>query len=120
MSRRALTIEEQRAADKLKAVFKEAKAKNGSTYEAAANSLGWSAGNLSQYLNGHIPLNIEALLKICSIIPDANAFDIYPELFKGIETNFCSDPKGITKLFYSLDEEMQNAIMKIIQLSADR
>lgn len=112
--RRDLTPAEIRAADKLKAEFKSRKKELGLTYEEAASKLGWTPSNLSHYLNKNIPINMEALIKICSLMPGVNAKHIYPELFTHHDLSIMSDPDDILESFYSLDKAMQDAIKLMI------
>ena len=84
--RRPLTKQEVLAAQKIKRAFNEKKNSLGLTQESAAEKLGWTQGGLGQYLNAKIPLNVEALLKICNLI-QTNPSNIYPEITKGIGVN---------------------------------
>ena len=113
-TRRELTESEIKAADRLKSEFRSKKNLHGLTYETAAAQLGWSTGNLNQYLNKHIPLNMAALIRICGLIPGASPEAIYPELFEGVTGNYTNDPDKLLRDFYSLDEEMQKSIKTII------
>ncbi len=71
--RRELTSEEQAECARLKAVFekrqKEAKDQGSRlTQESLGNAIGWRSGQsaVNQYLNGKVPLNLEALLKFAT------------------------------------------------------
>ncbi|WP_312669700.1 LexA family transcriptional regulator [Stutzerimonas nitrititolerans] len=71
--RRELTSGEQAECARLKAIFekrqKEAKDQGVRiTQESLGNSIGWKSGQsaVNQYLNGKVPLNLEALLKFAA------------------------------------------------------
>jgi transcriptional regulator with XRE-family HTH domain len=73
MPAKELTQRQKEDAVRLKAAFKawqsDRKAKGlPFSQEVIVDSLGFGQSALSQYLNGHIPLNAEALLKICHLI----------------------------------------------------
>lgn len=103
------------AAKKLKAAFRETKPQHKMTYDDVAEKMGITTGAVSHYFNGVNALNVEALLRICELIPGAVAKDIYPELFVGIKSLPSDDPKGILNKFYSLDEDLQSAILTMIE-----
>ncbi len=71
--RRELTSEERAECARLKAIFekrqKEARDQGARmTQETLGNSIGWRSGQsaVNQYLNGKVPLNLEALLKFAA------------------------------------------------------
>lgn len=64
MPAQPLTNEQKADAARLKAIYQSKKAKLGLTQISLAAECGWeSQGTVSQYLNGKIPLNLEAALK---------------------------------------------------------
>lgn len=68
-SRRQLSIAEQEAAHRLKALWDEAKRPKQLTQERVAFDFGWKQQSaVSQYLNGVIPLNLDALLKFSALL----------------------------------------------------
>lgn len=84
MSRRKLTSEEARAAERLTALFLAQKEKTGLSQLALALACGWQTqGTVSQYLLGKIPLNAEAVVRFANFfkVPPA---EIYPELASGL------------------------------------
>ncbi len=67
----ALPLSPEQLADaaRLKAVYMEKKRELGLTQESLASACGWeSQGSVSQYLNGKIPLNVEAAVKFAKAL----------------------------------------------------
>jgi hypothetical protein len=81
--RRELSEEEHAEAGRLKLAFEKAKKNKPELSQAVlADLVGWANQSaISQYLNGHIPLNIEALMRICPHI-DADPYGISPRLMR--------------------------------------
>ncbi len=112
IQRRPLTAEEKAEAQRLKAAwtqFKYARQLQGSavTQKWLADQCGWSGQSaVSQFLNGTTPLNLDALMKICTAIgadpkrvsPRLTLFS--PEQMAGYSTNMSdrlqSSPAGDT------------------------
>lgn len=102
---RFISAEQARAADRLKALW-NAKKKGKVSQENASMELGWSGSALSQYLNGHIALNLPALVRLSAYLgvqPD----EIYPELAAELTGDLPLQDKGINQ-FYLYE------VMKII------
>ena len=112
--RRELTASEVAAAARLKAEFEATKPTHGLTYERMAIQLGWTASAPSHYMNGHVPINMEALIRMCALIPGANPRRVFPELFEGIPFSFDDDPEGLLDSFYAISPELQQSILTII------
>lgn len=73
MPAQPLTAEQKADAAKLRSLFLEWQAKQGDagkkvSQEQASEALGFGQSALNQYLNGRIPLNPEAALKIANLI----------------------------------------------------
>ncbi len=82
--RRALTAEEVAAAVRLRAVWVRHKEATGMTQEGLALECGWKQQSAaSQYLNGSIPLNFDALFKLSAVLKVPPA-EIFPELAKSL------------------------------------
>ncbi|QBC44443.1 helix-turn-helix domain-containing protein [Iodobacter fluviatilis] len=78
--RRQLSEEEQAEALRLKLAFEKKKEKTGISQAILADLVGWSNQSaISQYFNGHIPLNLEALIRLCPHL-DADPYIISPRL----------------------------------------
>lgn len=89
MATTQLTHDQQQDAARLKQHFQEWQRRRKhaglpSSQEAASDLLGFNQSALSQYLNGRIPLNLQALLTFCKVI-EANPADISPRLTKIVE-----------------------------------
>lgn len=111
--RRDLTSAEKAASERLKAEFKEKKKEHKLTYEKLAALCGWSTSNITQYFNGHIPLNMESLVKICAQIK-IDPQSIFPEMFEGVSYVINIDDNELLSKFNRLDPSMQDAIRKMI------
>lgn len=79
--RSKLTNEQLAAAARLKRVWDAQKKQMGLTQEGVAARFGWdSQSTVSQYLNGRIPLNVQAVIRFCRLL-NVDEQEIYPELF---------------------------------------
>lgn len=67
-NRRPLTEREQRRAARAKAFWLEKKRRERLTQDDANTALGWSPSTFGQYINGRIPMNLEATLKIAEYL----------------------------------------------------
>lgn len=91
--RRKLTPEEEADAHRLQKEWARKK-KDGMTQEAVSAMCGWeSQSAFSQYLNGVIPLNLEAVLRIARAI-EVVPSDISPRLSELLPTSSLS-PKAL-------------------------
>lgn len=80
-----LSPEQLKDAARLKAIYTSKKRELGITQESLASSCGWeSQGTVSQYLNGKIPLNIEAAVKFARALRVSVA-DFSPRLAAGLD-----------------------------------
>ncbi|TXH71317.1 MAG: XRE family transcriptional regulator [Thiothrix sp.] len=114
-NRRGLTPAEQAAMMRLRDAFKRKKKALGLTYEKVSELAGWSTSAAGHYFTGFAPINMPALIKICSIIEE-DPKSIYPELFDGISIKLSQDKDESWKdKFYELDEQSQQDIIKIIE-----
>lgn len=107
--RRPLTEEEVRAANKLKQAWLGSKKRLGLNQEEAAHKIGMTQGGFSHYINAQVPLNINALLDICSLI-EANPREIYPEITSTLQSSTPSE--RLQQLFNGLNDDQQSLIIK--------
>jgi predicted transcriptional regulator len=63
-----ITAKEQDMTDRLYSVWLKKKAPLGLSQERAADMFGCTQANISQYLNGKIPLNTDAIFKFAKIL----------------------------------------------------
>lgn len=86
MPKNNLTPEEKSAQLKFKAAWKvwQAKDKKNRTQQLIADQLGINQPSLGQYINGINPLNIDFLLRACSLMK-IDPRGVYPEIFSGID-----------------------------------
>lgn len=68
MKKNQPTSKDKDLASKLKAIYESKKRAERVTQKEAAKELGMSQSAVSQYLNGDIPLNLEAGLKFCAFL----------------------------------------------------
>lgn len=69
MPAQPLTPEQKADADRLKDIYEAKKEALGLTQDTLAAHCGWSSqGSVSQYLNGKIPLNLPAAIKLASAL----------------------------------------------------
>jgi len=66
--RRKPNEDELRAAERIKLEWLKKKKKTGMTQGAAAGLLGWSQSLFGMYINGHMPLTIEPVLKLAKLL----------------------------------------------------
>lgn len=95
--KRPLTEAEKAAAQRLHAAWKKFQEGNERATQKWLSSeakLG-SQSNVGQYLKGHIPLNIKALLSICQVIK-ADPQSIYPKLVEHLSTSVTTEGKNST------------------------
>ena len=67
-NKRPLTNEKRLLAANLKRVWLSKKSALGLTQEKVALAWGWTQGNITQYLNGHIPLNTDTVNKFANLL----------------------------------------------------
>lgn len=106
--RRALTDEEKAEAGRLKAIYERRKSEARSrgeslTQEAVGSKCGWESPQsaVNQYLNGRVPLNLEALLRFSSAL-QFRPEEVSARLIQGVdvlssaparmESNVAGDP----------------------------
>jgi len=110
--RRPLTEEESNAAHRLKQAWQHAKKTMNLNQEEAAHRIGITQGGFSHYINAQTPLNMKALLDICSLI-HANPYEIYPELMASFDST--QPTSRLNQLFTGLDNEQQALVVKIME-----
>lgn len=74
-----LNAEEKALADRLHSIWRRKKKELSLSQEKAAHIYGCSQGNISQYLNGKIPLNTDAIYKFASIL-EVSPSEIDPKM----------------------------------------
>lgn len=80
MSRRELTENEKKASKRLTKAFKEAQAKDPSlTQVELGGRIGMTQSGVGHYLNGRVPLNLDALFSLSSALK-TNPAHIFPEM----------------------------------------
>lgn len=77
--KRETTPEEKLNAQRLKSIWTSKKSELGMTQDKLGEKLGMSQSAITQYLNGVIPLNLEAIMGFCSALHCLPS-DIDPEL----------------------------------------
>lgn len=68
MARKPLTDEQIEDAKRLKDAWLDYRARTKTTQEQIAAACGFTQSAFTQYINGHVALNLNALLEICSVI----------------------------------------------------
>ena len=98
--RRALTDEEKAEAGRLKAIYERRKSEARSrgeslTQEAVGSKCGWESPQsaVNQYLNGRVPLNLEALLRFSEAL-QFRPNEVSPRLVSGFES-LSNEPVGM-------------------------
>lgn len=90
VSRKSLTDDQQADATRLRSVWDRKRRELGLTQEKACSEFGWSTQSaVSQYLNGRIALNLNALVKFASLLRVSPA-EISPSLAR--ELHGVKDP----------------------------
>lgn len=121
--RRKLTAEEQSWADNLKRLWGARRPPLGETkkmsQEKAAELAGWGAqSTVSQYINGVIPLNTDAILTFSKLIPCA-AKEINPEFAVMLKNQQHAE---IQQKFFALleevGEEKHDALIQMVEIYA--
>jgi hypothetical protein len=79
MANRTITDDDRVAAVNLRRIWEREKAFRSFTQETAADELGWTQGMISQYLNLHTALGVEATLKLARFLR-CNPLEIRPDL----------------------------------------
>ncbi len=83
--KRDLTPEEKSAQTRLRAAWDAWSSQDKSrTQQNIANQLNIAQTSLGHYLNGRNPLNVDFLLRICTMMK-VNPVKIYPQIFEGID-----------------------------------
>jgi transcriptional regulator with XRE-family HTH domain len=128
MVSKKLTNEQMQDASRLKKIFEDRKAIDKSmTQESLAAACGWKTQSaVQQYVNGMVPLNLDALIKFSQAL-DVLVTDISPSLgsrIMSVRLGLNSAPDGLSpqaievaKAFDRLDKPAQKAAV-ITQLEA--
>lgn len=128
MRRRALSPEEKEASRRLKNIWEKKKKDLHLTQEEAAHRCGWNTqAAFYQYLNGIIPLNVEALVKISKVL-QVDPSEIYPEhtqrigiagrhVLEAKEDNvvyLSEEAKQLARAWMDLPKESRKVVKKLI------
>lgn len=121
MPAKPLTPEQKQDAARLKSAYEAYKAqlaKQGqpNSQDAIAEKLNMGQSAMSQYLNGRIPLNGEALLAFCSLF-GALPMDISPSIFKkehDWSLKWISPSKGQAKAAEDSAEKVGGELLEIL------
>lgn len=98
MKRRELLPHERAAAQELRRLWDAHKASLGLTQERVAFQFGWKQQSaVSQYLNGVIPLNLEALVKFAELLR-VPAEEIFPALASKLPRGATTESLGLSQL----------------------
>jgi predicted transcriptional regulator len=93
-SRRQLTAQEDAERERLRRIWDAKKDELHLTQSKAAKVLGYTNQTaVSQYLNGHIPLNLEAAVKFCTLLK-VDVKDISERFSKMVEVK----PKPVVRI----------------------
>lgn len=65
---RYITQEDLDNAERLRKIWHKVKKEQGLTQKKAADAIGWSQPTISQFLNGDVPLNTDAILKWAKLL----------------------------------------------------
>jgi len=96
-TKRELTDEQKADARRLRAIW-DARWAGVISQEEAAHRCGWKTqGAFNQYLNGVVPLNLEALIKICRVLEIESLAEVSPTLAKELS------PEPRFSIFEQLD-----------------
>ena len=85
MANRNMTPRKQSAALKAKALWLDKKAAEGLTQDDANLALGWSNSLFGQYINGRVPMGVEAIVKTAGFL-GVKPWDIDPSYATHIKT----------------------------------
>ena len=128
MNKRQLSADQLADADRLKNLWLAFKVRTGKTQDDVAEACGWkNQSAFSQYLNARIPLNLEAVLKLASVL-EAQPEDISPSLARIVAIPI--KPESNAELGGSLEawdsetpldeEDVELSFLKEIELAAGR
>ena len=98
-----LDAAEREASAKLSRIWHAKKKELGLSQERAAELYGCSQGNISQYLNGKIPLNTDAVYKFAKMLK-VNPIEIRPDL-----------KEAVTLSSLELDEVTAKTLLPILE-----
>lgn len=101
-------------AARLKSFFEIRKAEKQIRSQAElGEKIGISQSAVGQYLNGEIPLNIEAQFKFASAL-DINVADLNPDILSTLLSN---DEKSLISAYRNSTETGKEALLKVAELA---
>jgi hypothetical protein len=116
--RRELNDIEKHAADKLKAIWLNKSVELNLTQESVALSCGWSGqAAFSQYINQHIPLNIEAVLRLSKALK-VHPTDIMPSISELLTFSNSSEFTQSTVEFARIYQQLPHDKQKLLSDTA--
>jgi transcriptional regulator with XRE-family HTH domain len=126
--RRELTQSEKDAVERLKKIWSIKKAELKLTQEAAGLACGWSGQvAFAQYLNGNVPLNVEAVLRLSKVLR-IHPTEIMPEIQELLPevrgeatavTDVEQEAIALARLILELPPEQRVAIRGVAQAFVD-
>lgn len=111
MSNRTITEKDRANAGRLKRLYEAKKKALGITQTSMADTLGMKQGAVAQYINGHIALNYEAVIRFARLI-EVDPWDIDPEL-DVLRQASPDTARNVTVEVYSLDGDQQLPLRSI-------
>ena len=86
------------------------------TQSSFAEKNKWTQGVVTQYLNGHTPLNLTALLKFCAEVR-ADPRSIYPELVNDVSLLGHEVDREIAGAIKDLSETEKQRLLSFIEMA---
>ncbi|KAA9133483.1 helix-turn-helix transcriptional regulator [Marinihelvus fidelis] len=104
MTDKRLSSDQQRAASRLRKIWDEKKTGLGLTQERVGARLGWETQSaVSQYLNGKIPLNLNAVIKFAQVL-EVEPESIYPELLQDLSVPYRVSQQKVDPTFHVAEQ----------------
>ena len=114
-NRRELTAREKAVAARAKALWQAKKQMERVTQNDANKALGWTTSVFGQYINGMMPIGMEALVKL------AQYLNVSPyELDPGLAKEFVAPPEDMVELEESLRLLSEREINRLIRELSSR
>lgn len=114
-TRRPLTVNEQAIAARVKSYWQAKKDREKITQLEANKQLGWSPSVFGQYINGLMPIGMEALVKIADFL-GVTPYDLDPELGK----HFATPPEDLVDVRDALRTLSDRELTRLIRDLAQR
>lgn len=114
-TKRPLTLEEQQCAERLRAVYERVKAEKKISQAWLGEAMGISQSAVGQYLNGAIPLNLEAKIKFAATL-GCDLADIDPDALKPF---FKQDELRLISAYRMSDPDKKKTILGVAELASN-